>query len=209
MYRKSLLLLIYSFITLGSALNNRYIRQDSDYVDCSSNLDKNFAAAYPQCANNPGLTNIATSSFETFLQDLICDAKCGMQYLSLFVAQCPFEWYPETAEYYRLQCKVNTNGRPCYSFYKNSMLDTSVVDTDVALELCRSSIKYNICSDECNAQLRAISTYYGSCVYSIFNSSLARSSGDELASLFSYQLWTSCGVSVPTAARRWRAKVYV
>ena len=128
---------------------------------------------------------------------------------SIFVTQCPFEGYPESAEYYRLQCKVNANGRPCYSFYKNSMLDISVVDTDVTLELCRSSIKYNICSDECNAQLRAISTYYGSCINSIFNSSYFHSFDYELLPLFSYQLWTSCGVSVPTAARRWRAKVYV
>ena len=191
MYPKSILafLLLLSCLTLGSTLKNRYIRQDSGYTDtdCSANLNENFVAAYPQCANNPGLMNMATASFEAILRDLYCDAKCGMPFLSLFVAQCPYEGYPEAAVYYRQHCKVNADGRPCYSYYKNFMLDKNI-DLDATLQLCKSSIKYNMCSDKCSSQLRAIGTYYGSCINPIFNSSYAQLSGDELLSLFSYQL---------------------
>ena len=201
MYPKStfLLSLLFIYLSLGSAIKNRYIRQDPGYTECSD-IDKNFAAAYPQCANNPGLT--AFADFETILRDLICDATCGMPYLSQFVTQCPYEGYLEAAKYYIGHCKVNQNGRPCYSFYKGSMFDTSVVDPDVALQLCKSSIKYNMCSDKCGSQLRAIGTYYGSCIAPLFNGSYFHSFDYELLPLFSYQLWTMCGVPIPTAARR-------
>ena len=210
MYPKATLafLLLFIYLTLGSTIKNRYIRQaDSDYINCQDGLDKNFAAAYPQCANNPGLVKYL--NFETWLHDLICDKKCGMPFLSQFVTQCPYEGYPEVAKYYRGHCKVNQNGRPCYSFFKDSTFDTSVVDPDAALQLCKSSIKYNMCSSKCSSQLRAISTYYGSCIEPVFNSSYFHSFDYELLPLFSYQLWTNCGVPLPTAARRGRAKIYI
>ena len=202
-------LLLLSCSTLGSTLKNRYIRQDSGYTDtdCSANLNEKFVAAYPQCGNILGLENMETADW---FQYLICDVNCGMPFLSLFVAQCPYKETLEIVEYYRGLCKVNEDGRPCYTYYKNSASDMNVVDPDITLQLCKPSIKYNICSDKCSSQLRAISTHYGLCIDPLFNSSYFHSFDVELLPLFSYQLWTNCGVPIPTAAvRRGRAKISI
>ena len=145
-----------------------------------------------------------------WFQYLICDVNCGTPFLSLFVAQCPYKQTLEIVKYYRGHCKVNANGRPCYSYYKNSVSDTSVVDPDIALQLCKPSIKYNTCTDKCSSQLKAISTYYGLCTDPLFNSSYFHSHDVKLLPLFSYQLWINCGVPIPTAAaRRGRAKINI
>ena len=195
------ILLLLSCLTLGSTLKNRYIRQDSGYTDdsadCSADLDETLAAAgYPRCANSPSLK---TGHFEDFLRDLVCDEECGIPLLLLFVAQCPYEGYPEVAMYYRQHCKVNARGQPCYSYLNNSELDTSVVNPVIALQLCKPSITYNTCSNKCRAQLRAIGTHYGSCIEPLFNSSYFYTFENEHLPLFSYQLWTRCGVPLPTA----------
>ena len=197
-------LLLLSLLALGSALKNRYIRQDSGDINvyCTADLDKNFVAAYPQCANNPGLEN--NVEFEDYLQNIICDKNCGTQYLSSYFALCPYKETLDILGYYTGHCEVNADGRPCYSYYKNSMLD---MDEEITLQLCKSSIKYNVCSAKRSSQLRAISTLYGSCIGPLFNSSYFHSFDYELLPLFSYQLWTNCGVPVPTPARRGRAKM--
>lgn len=53
------------------------------------------------------------------------------------------------------------------------------------------------CSDDCRNQLTAIGYHYGSCINSVFNSSYFHSFDYKLLPLFSYALWTSCGVLIP------------
>ena len=201
-------LLLFSLLaqSLGNTSKNRYIHQDSGDIDtdCTADdIDKNFVAAYPQCANNPGLEN--NVEFEDALRNLFCDKNCGTQYLSSYFATCPYKETLEIIGYYMEQCKVDAAGRPRYSYYKNSMLD---MDEEIALQLCKSSIKYNMCSPKCSSQLRAISTHYGSCIGPLFNNSYFHSFDYELLPLFSYQLWTNCGVPIPTpATRAGRAKM--
>lgn len=198
------LLLIYS--NLGSsAPNNRYIRQDQ-YQDCTADYNGKFAAAHPECANNPGLKDSADS--ESNFWDLICDRDCGMPYLSFYRTQCPYEGSHVILTWYRSLCKINANGRPCYSFFN----DMHEVNPYAVFQICKSSIQNNRCSDECGAQLRAISAYYGSCVSPVFNSTYHQLVDPEHFSLFSHQLWNSCGVLTPTEAEaavtnRWRAKL--
>ena len=188
-------LLLPCFLALGSASGH------TD-ADCIAVVNKNFAAAYPQCVNNQGLENMET---EDQFQHIICDKNCGTPYFSLYIALCPHYHDPEMLKYYRGYCKVNTDGRPCYSYYKNSAFDMAF-NPKIALQLCKPSIKY-MCSDKCSSQLRAISTHYGSCIGPLFNSSYFHSSDVEYLPLFSYQLWTNCGVPIPTPARRGRAKM--
>jgi hypothetical protein len=194
-------LLLLSCLALGTALKNRFIRQDSGNTDayCSDILNEKFVAAYPQCANN----RVENGEYEDFLQYIVCDKTCGILFLSSYFA---FYQYKETLDaigYYMGHCEVNADGRPCYSYIKNSVYG---MDEEIALQLCKPSIKYNMCSAKCSSQLRAISAHYGSCINPLFNSSFHHSSDVESLPLFSYQLWTNCGVPIPTAAKRGRAK---
>ena len=80
--------------------------------------------------------------------------------MSLYVTQCPNN--KEILESYMGHYNVNAYGRPCYSYYKDSKYDTSVVDPEIAFQVCKPSIKYNTtCNNKCSAQLRVISSFYG------------------------------------------------
>lgn len=157
-------------------------------------LNINFAATYPQCASNLDAFN---EPFEITLRDLFCNTTCGPLYKSFYLAQCTSPTFQVLAMYYELQCNNNSNGMPCYSFYNNSEIDMRFASPE-ALQLCDSSIRNMVCSDGCRNQLVLIRNYYGSCVNSVFNSTYFKSFGYELLPLFSYQLWTSCEVPVPT-----------
>ena len=199
-----LLLLSLLALGFGSASKNRYIRQDSGDIDADCDDDLyDILAAHPQCANKLALEN---DEFEDMLQHIICDKNCGTLYLSSYFLLCPHKETLDAIGYYMEQCKVNADGRPCYSYYKNSTFDMGE-EIIGALQLCRPSIKYNMCSAICNSQLRAISNHYGSCIGPLFNSSYFHSFDAEYLPLFSYQLWTNCGVPIPTPARRGRAKM--
>ena len=191
MYARLLLvfLLASSLTSLTDANKSR--RQSGCTDDDTRN--RNFAATYPQCASN---LDAFTKPFEITLRDLFCNATCGPLYKSFFFAQCTSFTYRRVVEYYELQCNNNSNGMPCYSFYNDSEIDMSFASPE-ALQLCNSSIRSMVCSDSCRSQLISIKNYYGSCVNSVFNSSYFQSFGHELLPLFSYQLWTGCGVSVP------------
>lgn len=152
--------------------------------------NSDFVSAYPQCANNPGLN----AQFDSFLRDLVCDATCGPPYLAGIRTCFSFR---RVADYYEVQCRVNANGMPCYNFYVNSSIDRSVFNPEAAFQVCNSSILSNTCSDECREQLTIANTHWGSCVNSLTNSSYFHSFNYELLPLFSYQLWTACGVPTP------------
>jgi hypothetical protein len=195
-------LLMLSYSALGSTtFNNRYIRQDSGRIDadCSADLNKNFAAAYPECANPASILD--NMDLEYIFQYFFCEKNCGTPYLSLYFTLCPYKETLDIIEYYKGYCEVNADGRPCYSYIKHSM------ENEIALQLCKPSIKYNTCSAKCSSQLRAISAHYGSCTDPLFNSSYFHSADVDDLPLFSYQLWTNCGVPIPTAARRGKAKI--
>ena len=190
--------LLLSFLTLGSALQERYIRQDSGDTDtdddCFDISNEKFAVAYPQCADNPGLKTAADMYY------LICDANCGALYLSYYVTQCPSNENLQLFDYIWRNCKINEYGRPCYSYLKNFAPDMSAAEA--AFLLCKPSIEYNTCSEECSSRLRDIRSYYGSCIDPLFNSSYV-----PYLPVLSYQLWTMCGVPIPTAASRGRAMI--
>ena len=163
-------------------------------AQCYANLNQEVVTTYPQCANKPGASE--TAPFETLLRDLICDATCGPLYNATFYRLCPSPSVTALllVEYYLAQCRVNANGQACYSFYNDSDIDMSVANNE-ALQLCSSSAQ-GACTDQCRARLMAISSYYGTCINSVFNSSYFRTFY-ELVPLFSYQLWTNCQVPVP------------
>ena len=161
---------------------------------CYEDINQQVISTYPECANKPGAN--FTAPFETFLRDLVCDPTCGPLFNATFYRLCPSPSISDLqlANYYLSQCRVNENGQACYSFYNNSEIDMSVANSTV-LQLCSTSAQ-GACSDQCKDQLMAIRNYYGVCVNSVFNSSYFRTFYD-LVPLFSYQLWTNCGVPVP------------
>ena len=165
---------------------------------CYDNINQEFVATYLQCADNPGATG--TAPLEVFLGDLVCDPTCGPLYNSTFFSLCssPSLVVRLLVEYYFVQCRVNANGRACYTFYNDSDIDMSVANNE-ALQLCNPSAQSNTCSDQCKARLMAIRNYYGVCVNSLFNSSYFQSFSYELVPLFSYRLWTNCEVPVPSS----------
>ena len=161
---------------------------------CYANLNQAVGENYPQCADKSRAAE--TAPFEDTLRDLVCDPTCGPLYEATFFSLCPHR--PAVGlllvEYHLSLCKVNDNGQVCYTFYNDSEADMSVANNTV-LQLCRSSAQGN-CTDQCRAQLMAISSYYGTCINSVFNSTYFRIF-DPLVPLFSYQLWTNCDVPVP------------
>lgn len=164
-------------------------------AQCYANVNQEVVTTYPQCANKPGASE--TAAFELILRDLVCDTTCGPLYNATFYRLCPSPVGIVFAliEYYEAQCRVNADGRVCYSFYNDSDIDMSVANME-ALQLCSSSAQGD-CTDQCRARLMAIGSYYGSCINSVFNSSYFRAF-DPLVPLFSYQLWTNCQVPVPS-----------
>lgn len=159
---------------------------------CYADLNQQVATTYAQCGSKPGAAE--TAPFETVLRDLVCDSTCGPLYNATFYRLCPSPTVSELqlVSYYMAQCRVNANGQACYSFYNDSDADMSVANTQ-AVQLCSGSVQPSTCSEQCRAQLMAVKSYYGICVNSVFNLTIF----PELLPLFSYQLWTNCGVSVP------------
>ena len=197
MYTPVLLALILTAGSLLSASGKRTVRQDGCTDDDARNRD--FAEMYPQCASN---LDAIQQPFEITLRDLYCNKTCGPLYESLFLSRCTSLsdsfTYRRLIDYYVLQCRVNEDGRPCYSFYNDSEIDMRLANQE-AVNLCSSS-QNSACSDACRARLEAISGYYGSCINSVFNSSYFQSFGHELLPLFTYRLWSNCEVPPPTAA---------
>ena len=167
---------------------------DMCQAQCYANINQETATTYPQCANQARAAE--TAPFEVVLRDLICDQTCGPLYNATFYRLCPSPSVSELllVNYYLAQCRVNANGQACYSFYNDSEADMSVANNQ-AVQLCSSSMQ-STCSEQCRAQLMAIKSYYGLCINSVFNFTFF-SVSDDLLPLFSYQLWTNCGVSVP------------
>ena len=169
---------------------------------CYDNILQEIGSNYPQCANNARAAENGT--FEDIFRDLICDPTCGPLYNATFYALCPsptmIDLLRLVNDYFLVQCRVNANGRVCYSFYttndSNVYLDMSLANSE-ALQLCRSSAQ-GTCSDQCRDRLVAIKNYYGVCGSSLYNSTYFRSFNIiNITSLFEYQLWTNCGVPVP------------
>ena len=167
---------------------------------CYDNILQEVGSNYPQCANNARAAENGT--FEDIFRDLICDSTCGPLYNATFYSLCPSPTMIDllVADYYLVQCRVNANGRFCYSFYStndtNTNLDMSLANNE-ALQLCNSSAQ-GTCSDQCRDRLVAIKNYYGVCGNSLYNSTYFRSFNIiNITSLFEYQLWTNCRVPVP------------
>ena len=164
---------------------------------CYADLNQEVVSTYPQqCANKPGSAD--TAPFEEVLRDLVCDSTCGPLYNATFYQLCPSPTASglELVNYYLAQCRVNANERACYSFYNDSDADLSVANSQAA-QLCSTSVQQNTCSDQCKAQIMAINNYYGICINSVFNFSSSFVISNELLPLFTYQLWSNCGVPVP------------
>ena len=156
-----------------------------------SNVYETFTTDNPQCRPEVG------GGFEADLRDLYCDERCGPMYRTYTFSVCPGTFSRMRLwDYYTSHCTVNADGRPCYSFYNGSETDMSLANND-ALQLCTPSIQSGACSDDCRNRLTTIGDHYGSCIYSVFNSSYFHSFSYELLPLFSYALWTSCGVPIP------------
>ena len=162
---------------------------------CYADINQEVVTTYPQCANKPG--SAETAPFEAILRDLVCDPTCGPLYNATFYWLCPSPIVSELllVNYYLAQCRVNANGRACYSFYNDSDADMSIANNQ-AVQLCSSSVQQNTCSDQCKAQIMATKSYYGICINSVFNFTSFVVS-NELLPLFSYQLWSNCGVPLP------------
>ena len=185
------LLLTGSFL---AASGKRTVRQDVNYCTDDDARNSLYASTYPECARNLAAFE---RPFEDTLRDLFCNATCGPLYASFFLERCTDLVYQQLVQYYQLQCVVNEDGRPCYSFYNNSDIDMSVANPE-AVTLCSSSAT-GACSDACAVRLEAIKDYYGTCINSVFNSTYFRFSGNDLPPLFQYRLWSNCGVSPPTS----------
>lgn len=156
-----------------------------------SNVYETFTTDNPECRPEVG------GGFEADLRDLYCDKTCGPMYQTYTFSVCAASLSRTRLwDYYTSHCTVNADGRPCYSFYNGSETDMSLANNDV-LQLCNPSILSGTCSDDCRNRLTAIGDHYGSCINSVFNSSYFHSFNYELLPLFSYALWTSCGVPIP------------
>ena len=156
-----------------------------------SNVYETFIMDNPECRPEVG------GGFEADLRDLYCDETCGPMYRTYTFSVCSASLsHTRLWDYYTSHCMVNADGRPCYSFYNGSETDMSLANND-ALQLCTPSIQSGTCSDDCRNRLTAIGDHYGSCINSVFNSSYFHSFNYELLPLFSYTLWTSCGVPIP------------
>ena len=160
---------------------------------CQNRANDNFRLAYPQCESNLDAFN---EPFNVTLSDLFCNETCGPLYETAFTGECTSFSWQRVIEYYRVQCRYNADGMPCYSFYIGNAIDMSYANNE-ALGLCNSTIRSNSCTDECRDRLTAISNYYGYCVNSVFNSTYFHSFDYELLPLFTYQLWSTCGVAIP------------
>lgn len=167
---------------------------------CYDMILQEVGSNYPQCASNARAAENGT--FEDIFRDLICDPTCGPLYNATFYSLCPSPSMIDLLvnDYYLVQCRVNANGRACYSFYStndsNVELDMSLANNE-AIQLCSSSAQ-GTCSDQCRDRLVAIKNYYGVCGSSLYNSTYFRAFNIiNITSVFEYQLWTNCGVPVP------------
>ena len=156
-----------------------------------SNVFETFTMNNPECRPEVG------GGFMADLRDLYCDETCGPMYQTYTFSVCAASLSRTRLwDYYTSHCMVNADGRPCYSFYNGSTTDMSLANDD-ALQLCNPSIQSGTCSDNCRTRLVAIGDHYSSCINSVFNSSYFHSFNYELLPLFTYALWTSCGVPIP------------
>lgn len=172
---------------------------------CYESDDRVFhevGANYPQCADKASAAENSTSQEDIF-RDLICDPTCGPLYNATFHSLCPSPSVTDliVIDYYLVQCRVNANGQACYTFYNTTdtrtVIDMSVANTE-AVQECIGSAQGARCSNQCKDRLMAIRNYYGVCGSSLYNSTYFRSFNfTNITSLFSYQLWTNCGVSIP------------
>ena len=173
---------------------------------CYESDDRVFrevGANYPQCADKASAAENSTSQEDIF-RDLICDPTCGPLYNATFHSLCPSPSVTDliVIDYYLVQCRVNANGQACYTFYNTTdtrtVIDMSVANTE-AVQECIGSAQ-GACSNQCKDRLMAIRNYYGVCGSSLYNSTYFRSFNfTNITSLFSYQLWTNCGVSIPVS----------
>ena len=171
---------------------------------CYESDDRVFCevgANYPQCADKASAAENSTSQEDIF-RDLICDPTCGPLYNATFHSLCPSPSVTDliVIDYYLVQCRVNANGRACYTLYNttdtSTVIDMSVANTE-AVQECIGSAQ-GACSNQCKDRLMAIRNYYGVCGSSLYNSTYFRSFNfTNTTSLFSYQLWTNYGVSIP------------
>lgn len=199
-----LVLITSPLLSSGSALSKaeHYVQVRQAEESCSLPIE-DFLAANPQCANNSGLNS---QDVHTVYRDFVCEPNCGSLYLSYIRTQCqgPQELGELLAEYNEIQCGVNADRIPCYTFYDSTSgdIDTSVVDPESALQVCPQNS--STCTTECRSQLTAIRSHFGCCVNSVFNSSYfhsrfypggsTRNFGTDFIPAFSNELWTTCGV---------------
>ena len=186
------LLLASSFMSLGKAEDPT---RDPCDMDAFLYLIQLFNATYPQCASN---LIALTMELVDFYRELICNTTCGPLLKSFYISMCT-EYQP-VFDYYESNCLFNAAGRPCYSFYD----DNNLIFTNISLdhELCNSTIQEGACTEACRNSLTAIGNYYGLCINSIFNHTYLSSFNWEHLPLFTYQLWTSCSVPIPSTGDR-------
>ena len=185
----TLVVLLFVGSLLGSESAVKNIRQAQQRNQCSRSDDYGYQTTYPQCANHYGL---GTENIEIFFGDFICSSSCGSLLLSYFRTQCQEVVYQYIADYYELQCGVNADGIPCYRFFNSTF--TRGFNCESAIEKCKSSIQEDTCSAKCRNELLAISDIFDSCVNSVYNNSYFHFIDHQILPLFSYQLWTACGV---------------
>ena len=133
---------------------------------------------------------------ENYVRDVYCssESSCGRLYLSYKVSQCPGEESQSILEYYEMLCRVNENGRPCYSFLDEPFIPARSIFA--RFPACLSAMP-NECNDECRNLLTDINrntSRLGCCVQTYYNSSYHRREDSNTPGLFSYELWTACGL---------------
>ena len=169
----------------------RQIRQ----LDCSESVKvERFNISNPQCYNVIAHFN---GSFDDYYRDIYCSSESSCGHLSLLyqISQCPGKDSHLLLEYYDMLCGVNENGMPCYTFLDDPFIPRQSAIIRFNLH-CLSAMP-NECNDECRSLLTDINkntTRLGCCVQTYYNSSYHRREDSDFSGLFSYELWTACGL---------------
>ena len=157
-----------------------------------------FKGSYPQCKNYEFENE---NKMSMSVEDTYCSSCFSLfiSYLKLQL-QCLDEESQSILESYQILCRENENQMPCYSFLNESLFSevASLRRADARFQYCFSAPQNKTkCSNECKSLLMDIdrnSTQFGCCAQTLLNSSLVRVDGPKVDQLFSYKLWTACGL---------------
>lgn len=131
------------------------------------------------------LFNAASSHYYSdLLYSLYCSTECGAAY-SMFLRSCG-DGGKQLAQFYASLCWTNERGLPCFLFLGRYQKSNPIT----RIETCLSSVDGRGCSLECKDTLELLTFTLGCCVANIYNTTVLEHGSQ-------YQLWSSCGVTVP------------